>query len=82
MADLAMVLGAGFAPFRGGPLAFAESIGQSVLGKNLQALQESYGARFRMPESAPVQDTTDIRRPLTESAANSAASSGSSSDGR
>ncbi len=38
--DLAMVLGAGFAPFRGGPLRFADSVGVRQIRDGLHALRE------------------------------------------
>ncbi|MEZ6092400.1 MAG: 3-hydroxyacyl-CoA dehydrogenase family protein [Pirellulaceae bacterium] len=46
MVDLAMVLGTGFAPFRGGPLSLAEQIGWSTVARNMKALQVMYGVRF------------------------------------
>ncbi len=47
MADLAMVLGTGFAPFRGGPMALAESIGHPTLLNNLHVLTARHGERFK-----------------------------------
>ena len=44
--DLAMVLGTGFPPFRGGPLAWAESRGVGVVRDRLLELQERHGDRF------------------------------------
>ena len=44
--DLAMVLGTGFPPFRGGPLAWAESRGAAVVRDRLLELQERHGDRF------------------------------------
>lgn len=47
MADLAMVLGTGFAPFRGGPISVAESIPSSALMNNFHVLSARHGSRFR-----------------------------------
>lgn len=46
MVDLAMVLGTGFAPFRGGPLSMAEQIGWKTIARNMKALEVMYGIRF------------------------------------
>jgi 3-hydroxyacyl-CoA dehydrogenase/enoyl-CoA hydratase/3-hydroxybutyryl-CoA epimerase len=58
--DLAMIYGTGFAPFRGGPLRYAESLGADLVRKKLAAIAaEPYvlargeGAeRFRSAQSA------------------------------
>ena len=47
MIDLAMVLGTGFAPFRGGPLRLADAIGCRQLVTELDALSADLGPRFR-----------------------------------
>ena len=47
MVDLAMVLGTGFAPFRGGPLRLADSWGTAQIVATLDRLAESCGPRFR-----------------------------------
>ena len=48
--DLAMVLGTGFAPHRGGPLHVIDSIGiQSAIG-NLRRLRSEHGQRFSPPQ--------------------------------
>ncbi len=44
--DLAMVLGTGFAPFRGGPLRTAEAIGLERLVREMDELRLIAGARF------------------------------------
>jgi 3-hydroxyacyl-CoA dehydrogenase/enoyl-CoA hydratase/3-hydroxybutyryl-CoA epimerase len=49
--DLAMIMGTGFPPFRGGPLRFADSLGPRTVVERLQALREKLGARF---EPAPL----------------------------
>jgi 3-hydroxyacyl-CoA dehydrogenase/enoyl-CoA hydratase/3-hydroxybutyryl-CoA epimerase len=46
MVDLAMVLGTGFAPFTGGPLRFADSIGLQTLLQELAELHRQFGDRF------------------------------------
>jgi 3-hydroxyacyl-CoA dehydrogenase/enoyl-CoA hydratase/3-hydroxybutyryl-CoA epimerase len=44
--DLAMVLGTGWAPHRGGPLRFAEDRGYGAVVEHLQELARRYGPRF------------------------------------
>ena len=44
--DLAMVLGTGFAPFRGGPLRTADSLGLSRVVGELEVLRRDHGERF------------------------------------
>lgn len=44
--DLAMVLGTGFAPFRGGPLRFADRRGLARIAKELEAFRSAHGQRF------------------------------------
>jgi len=46
MVDLAMVLGTGFAPFRGGPLRLADEIGIGRLVSELRRLWHTEGDRF------------------------------------
>ena len=46
MIDLAMVLGVGFAPFRGGPLRTFDSIGIEIVLPNMRRLQNMLGPRF------------------------------------
>lgn len=48
--DLAMVLGTGFAPFRGGPLHVADAIGLDRMIHNCEHLGTSFGDRFAAPE--------------------------------
>lgn len=45
--DVAMVLGAGFPPFRGGPLRYADSLGIAVVADRLSRLADAHGERFR-----------------------------------
>ena len=51
MVDFAMVLGTGFAPFRGGPLRFADTLGLSQVVRELDVLRREHGERF---EPAPL----------------------------
>ncbi len=44
--DLAMILGTGFAPFRGGPMRYADTIGPARIAARLSALAESTSKRF------------------------------------
>ncbi len=48
--DLAMVLGTGFAPHRGGPLSVVDCIGPEVVLTNLRRLQFYFGDRFSPPQ--------------------------------
>lgn len=50
MADLAMVLGTGYAPFRGGPLKTADAFGVARIHGWLKELENSVGARFKPAE--------------------------------
>jgi len=44
--DAGMIFGAGFAPFRGGPLQYLRDTGRDAVLERLQALQARYGERF------------------------------------
>ncbi|MDE2089106.1 MAG: enoyl-CoA hydratase/isomerase family protein [Gammaproteobacteria bacterium] len=44
--DAGMVFGTGFAPFRGGPLRYAQETGVTSLLETLQRLERAHGARF------------------------------------
>ena len=48
--DLALVFGAGFPPFRGGPLRYADRAGLSKIHQRLMALHAEKGERFRPSE--------------------------------
>jgi 3-hydroxyacyl-CoA dehydrogenase/enoyl-CoA hydratase/3-hydroxybutyryl-CoA epimerase len=48
--DAGMVYGTGFAPFLGGPMRYAESLGDGV-AQNLRRLAQEYGERFE-PDAA------------------------------
>ena len=52
--DLAMVLGTGFSPPRGGPLHVVDSIGAETLLSNLQLLHQKLGDRFEPPQRLAV----------------------------
>jgi 3-hydroxyacyl-CoA dehydrogenase/enoyl-CoA hydratase/3-hydroxybutyryl-CoA epimerase len=45
--DAAVIFGTGFAPFRGGPLAYARSRGVTEVVARLEELAQRYGSRFR-----------------------------------
>jgi 3-hydroxyacyl-CoA dehydrogenase/enoyl-CoA hydratase/3-hydroxybutyryl-CoA epimerase len=49
--DVAMVMGAGFPPFRGGLLRYADSVGLKTVVERLQILEGRVGPRFRPPET-------------------------------
>lgn len=57
--DLAMVLGTGFAPHRGGPLHLIESIGTKALTANLAILSSLRGPRFEPPRT--ISEGADLR---------------------
>lgn len=44
--DFAMIMGTGFAPFRGGPLRYADARGIGAVVSRLQELESRVGARF------------------------------------
>jgi 3-hydroxyacyl-CoA dehydrogenase/enoyl-CoA hydratase/3-hydroxybutyryl-CoA epimerase len=44
---MAMVMGTGFAPFRGGLLRYADARGLERIRERLEQLAEVYGERFR-----------------------------------
>jgi 3-hydroxyacyl-CoA dehydrogenase/enoyl-CoA hydratase/3-hydroxybutyryl-CoA epimerase len=44
--DMAMILGTGFPPFRGGPLRYADTIGSKKIVERLSYLSHRYGDRF------------------------------------
>jgi 3-hydroxyacyl-CoA dehydrogenase/enoyl-CoA hydratase/3-hydroxybutyryl-CoA epimerase len=48
--DAAVIFGTGFAPFRGGPFAYARSRGVAGVVERLEELASRYGARFQ-PDS-------------------------------
>lgn len=48
--DAGMIFGAGFAPFRGGPMQYAHSYGEGKLNELFTKLEEQFGARFKADE--------------------------------
>lgn len=46
LVDAGLIFGAGFAPFRGGPLQYAADQGYDVIKQRLEVLVGKYGARF------------------------------------
>jgi len=51
--DLAMIMGTGFPPFRGGLLRYADSLGVPYIQARLDELSTTVGARFKA--SAPLR---------------------------
>jgi 3-hydroxyacyl-CoA dehydrogenase/enoyl-CoA hydratase/3-hydroxybutyryl-CoA epimerase len=49
--DLAMVMGTGFPPFRGGPLRYADAQGVNRISDDLKKWQDKLGSRFTAPLS-------------------------------
>jgi 3-hydroxyacyl-CoA dehydrogenase/enoyl-CoA hydratase/3-hydroxybutyryl-CoA epimerase len=45
--DAAVIFGTGFAPFRGGPIAYARNVGVATITQRLAGLAQRYGSRFR-----------------------------------
>ncbi|MFB6344165.1 MAG: 3-hydroxyacyl-CoA dehydrogenase NAD-binding domain-containing protein [bacterium] len=62
--DLAMILGTGFAPFRGGPLKHADNYGLDNVISELETFQELYGDRFQVPQH--LRDVAENGGTLTE----------------
>ena len=58
--DAAVIFGTGFAPFRGGPLAYARSRGVASVVTRLQELASRCGPRFQ-PDSGWPLVTTDVK---------------------
>ena len=48
--DAGVIFGTGFAPFRGGPMNYIETVGAASLFSTLKILHEKYGKRFK-PDS-------------------------------
>jgi 3-hydroxyacyl-CoA dehydrogenase/enoyl-CoA hydratase/3-hydroxybutyryl-CoA epimerase len=47
LVDAGMIFGTGFAPFRGGPLYYAKSLGIGQVVVRMRQLQDKYGSRFK-----------------------------------
>ena len=56
--DLAMIMGIGFPPFRGGLLRWADTVGISKIVKDLKAFETRYGSRFK-PSASLLQMAQD-----------------------
>ncbi|KTD21135.1 3-hydroxyacyl-CoA dehydrogenase NAD-binding domain-containing protein [Legionella londiniensis] len=54
--DGGMIFGAGFAPFRGGPMHYAKQFGHGKLNELFSRLQSQYGERFK--EDAGIKEYT------------------------
>lgn len=50
LVDAGMIFGTGFAPFRGGPLHYAKSLGITSVIARLQTLADQHGERFKPDE--------------------------------
>lgn len=61
--DIGLVYGTGFAPFRGGPLGYAETLGASEIKSRLTELSARFGERF-LPDEAWSQEKLFARRVL------------------
>jgi 3-hydroxyacyl-CoA dehydrogenase/enoyl-CoA hydratase/3-hydroxybutyryl-CoA epimerase len=55
--DAAVIFGTGFAPFRGGPLAYARSRGVAAVVTRLEELAARYGVRFQPDSGWPLVTT-------------------------
>lgn len=55
--DMALIMGIGFPPFRGGLLKYADTIGIDAIVERLKGLQKKYGDRF-----APCKRLLDMQR--------------------
>jgi 3-hydroxyacyl-CoA dehydrogenase/enoyl-CoA hydratase/3-hydroxybutyryl-CoA epimerase len=53
--DLAMIMGTGFPPFRGGLLKWADSLGSKYIAEELEVYASKYGKRFK-----PLQPLTNM----------------------
>ena len=49
--DAAMIFGTGFAPFRGGPIRYAQQRGFDDIYSSMQALEKKFGERFKANEA-------------------------------
>jgi 3-hydroxyacyl-CoA dehydrogenase/enoyl-CoA hydratase/3-hydroxybutyryl-CoA epimerase len=58
--DLAMIMGTGFPPFRGGLLKYADSVGSEVIADELEQFSTQFGARFKA--SAPMKQLAKTKR--------------------
>jgi len=61
LVDAGMVFGTGFAPFRGGPMAWLEQAGRDSLFKRMRDYEEKYGPRFAPDEAWQMQRLSEPR---------------------
>jgi len=57
--DAGVIFGTGFAPFRGGPIQYARSVGVDQLRSRLEQLARNYGERFKPKHGWDHQALTD-----------------------
>src|SRR5205814_2245573 len=67
--DIGMIFGTGFAPFRGGPLRWAEQVGAKKMVETLEQLSGKVGARFAPSEPLVEMARNGKTSPLIESVA-------------
>jgi 3-hydroxyacyl-CoA dehydrogenase / enoyl-CoA hydratase / 3-hydroxybutyryl-CoA epimerase len=65
--DAAVIFGTGFAPFRGGPLAYARARGVAAVVERLEELAGRYGARFQPDSGWALVTGGGGERPLEKS---------------
>ena len=71
--DFAMILGTGFAPFRGGPMTWAKTVGLGRIRERLRALSETDGALFTPSHLlSGAADLKECRKILRDKAATAA----------
>jgi 3-hydroxyacyl-CoA dehydrogenase/enoyl-CoA hydratase/3-hydroxybutyryl-CoA epimerase len=58
--DLAMIMGTGFPPFRGGLLKYADSVGSEVIADELELYATKFGPRFK--PSNPLKQMAKTKR--------------------
>lgn len=61
--DIGMIFGTGFAPFRGGPVHYANSLGSSKLKKRFSDLKKVHGERFVLKGKLETIDTLRMTLP-------------------
>jgi len=49
--DFAMIMGTGWAPFRGGPMTYAKAIGESTVKEKLNEFQQKDGIIYEVPST-------------------------------
>jgi 3-hydroxyacyl-CoA dehydrogenase/enoyl-CoA hydratase/3-hydroxybutyryl-CoA epimerase len=61
LVDAAVIFGTGFAPFRGGPLAYARTRGTAEVVTRLGQLAAQYGPRFQADPGWPLLGVTTVK---------------------